>query len=527
MAETSDSHTVSANDLTLGQRLRQFNKMLVFIMVYMAMCAFNFGYDVGTFGGVQAMNSFGKKFGEYNEAKERYALPGWLSSIMTATPFLGKAVGCIVCGTIAERWGRRAAILGLCIVSFVGVVLQAAAQNAAMFTIGRVILFGMTGMAIVVVPIYQAETAPKALRGMFGSTIQLMIIFGQVVATLVSYGTKSIDTDAGWQIPVTLQILMPVLIFVLLPFLPESPRWLLSRDRREDAVKNLRKLRKSSTEEQIQEEIEALMFAKSSEVKGTWSEVFDKTNRVRTGVAVLAMFGQQITGQAFPSQYGVIFYQSQGFGDRSFLYNVIQNVASLVAVVTTWFYIDQVGRRPALLLGGTMMAIFMFILAGMGSVDQSNFNVHEQGAMVASLMLFQVFFNLSWAPCSYVIVSETAALRVKEKTNLLACVISVLTTFVTSFTLPYLINDQYAGLGGKVGYIYGTINVIMVVATFFFIPELKGRTLEEVDQLFESGIVLRKFKSVKTRTAEELYNDEVNTKHIHSEKKIEAVTTRV
>jgi MFS family permease len=161
-----------------------------------------------------------------------------------------------------------------------------------MFTIGRVILFGMTGMAIVVVPIYQAETAPKALRGMFGSTIQLMIIFGQVVATLVSYGTKSIDTDAGWQIPVTLQILMPVLIFVLLPFLPESPRWLLSRDRREDAVKNLRKLRKSSTEEQIQEEIEALMFAKSSEVKGTWSEVFDKTNRVsyeRKGLSLIEL----------------------------------------------------------------------------------------------------------------------------------------------------------------------------------------------------------------------------------------------
>jgi uncharacterized BrkB/YihY/UPF0761 family membrane protein len=119
------------------------------------------------------------------------------------------------------------------------------------------------------------------------------------------------------------------------------------------------------------------------------------------------MFGQQITGQAFPSQYGVIFYQSQGFGDRSFLYNVIQNVASLVAVVTTWFYIDQVGRRPALLLGGTMMAIFMFILAGMGSVDQSNFNVHEQGAMVASLMLFQVFFNLSWAPWSVIAIHES------------------------------------------------------------------------------------------------------------------------
>lgn len=85
----------------------------------MAMCAFNFGYDVGTFGGVQAMESFGRKFGKYDEAAGRYALPGYLSSIMTATPFLGKAVGCVVAGWIAEKWGRRACILVLCIVSFV------------------------------------------------------------------------------------------------------------------------------------------------------------------------------------------------------------------------------------------------------------------------------------------------------------------------------------------------------------------------------------------------------------------------
>ena len=113
---------------------------------------------------------------------------------------------------------------------------------------------------------------------------------------------------------------------------------------------------------------------------------------------------------------------------------------------------------------------------------------------------------------SYIIVSETAALRVKEKTNLLACVISVLTTFVTSFTIPYLINAQYANLGGKVGFIYGAINIIMVVMVFFFIPELKGRTLEEVDQLFASGVPLRNFKSTVTRDAQEIYRDEVKDK---------------
>lgn len=83
----------------------------------MALCAFNYGFDVGTFGGVQGMQSFSRRFGEYNPKKNVFSIPGWLLSIMTATPFLGKAVGCIVCGPIAEKWGRKFAILGLCILS--------------------------------------------------------------------------------------------------------------------------------------------------------------------------------------------------------------------------------------------------------------------------------------------------------------------------------------------------------------------------------------------------------------------------
>ena len=83
----------------------------------MALCAFNYGFDVGTFSGVQGMQSFTKHFGEYDENTARFAIPGWLLSIMTATPFLGKAVGCVICGPIAEKWGRKAAIFGLCVLS--------------------------------------------------------------------------------------------------------------------------------------------------------------------------------------------------------------------------------------------------------------------------------------------------------------------------------------------------------------------------------------------------------------------------
>lgn len=103
---------------------------------------------------------------------------------------------------------------------------------------------------------------------------------------------------------------------------------------------------------------------------------------------------------------------------------------------------------------------------------------------------------------SYVIVGEAAASRVKEKTNLLACIISITTTFVTSYTLPYLLNSPYANIGGKVGFVYGSICFASVAAAYFFIPELKGRSLEEVDQLFASGASLRKFKAIRTTPME-------------------------
>jgi MFS transporter, SP family, sugar:H+ symporter len=97
---------------------------------------------------------------------------------------------------------------------------------------------------------------------------------------------------------------------------------------------------------------------------------------------------------------------------------------------------------------------------------------------------------------SYVVTAECSSPRVKEKTSLLASSISVVTTFVTSFTLPYLLNPPYAALGGRVGYIYGSTCLACAVLAFFYIPELKGRSLEEVDQLFAMGIPLRKFNGV-------------------------------
>lgn len=103
-------------------------------------------------------------------------------------------------------------------------------------------------------------------------------------------------------------------------------------------------------------------------------------------VAVIAMFGQQITGQAFSSQYSVVFYQSEGYKSQAFLFNILSNVTGLVCLIATWFIIDQIGRRPMLMIGGSGMAIFLFIVGGVGVVK--NPNDSERGALVSPESFF-------------------------------------------------------------------------------------------------------------------------------------------
>ncbi|EXJ77352.1 hypothetical protein A1O3_09578 [Capronia epimyces CBS 606.96] len=499
--EPSSASTEEAR-LSIRQRLALFTPLTLFTMLYTASCAFNFGYDVGTFGGVQAMQSFAHKFGEYNETKKAWALSAYLSSLMTALPFLAKALGVVVGAWLSERFGRKLMFVALIACCYIGVTLQVAATTPAQFTVGRCLTFAATGLTVIGVPIYLAETSPRELRGMMNATIQLMISLGGLVASLVNLGTKNMTGDKAWQIPVGVQYVAPVFLTIGWFVLPESPRWLISRNQNDRALQSLRRLsKKSKSAAELDAEIAALYSADANKGKGTWREVFDRKNRVRTSVAILVMFGQQITGQAFVSQYSVVFYVSQGFASKAFLYGVLGAVAGVVCVAITWLLVDSIGRRTLLLLGGTFMAIFIFIVGGISTATHPSDAARH--TLVASVILFSAAYSLSWAPISYVVVSEVASNRVKEKTNLLACVVSVLTTFVTSFTAPYLINASYANLGGKVGFIYGSICWAILVLAYLYVPELKGRSLEEVDQLFSSGQPLRKFKHIRTKPVEE------------------------
>ncbi|KAM3511268.1 hypothetical protein MY11210_005069 [Beauveria gryllotalpidicola] len=331
---------------------------------------------------------------------------------MTATPFIGKLIGALVCGPICERWGRRTALGGLACISVVGVTLQTSATTTVQFTIG-----------------------PAGAHDVDDADDDCV-----VVSSLINLGTKSIPSDASWRIPVGLQLVTPALLLALWPLIPESPRWLLARNREGDAKESLRALHSGCLSEgDLRESLQTLRENLADTQKGPWREMFDGKNRIRTFVAVMAMVGQQITGQAFVSQYAAVFYQRNGFASQALLFTMLSNIAGMGGNVIAWSLVDGIGRR------------------------------------------------------SYIIVGEVAHTRVREKTSLLACSISIVITFLTSFTMPYLINPSHAGLGGKVGFLYGSLCFAITVVAYLGMPEMKGRTLEEIDALFEAGVPLRRF----------------------------------
>ncbi|KAL1637120.1 hypothetical protein SLS56_000778 [Neofusicoccum ribis] len=395
---------------------------------------FNFGYDVGVFGGLQAM-----------------------------TP------------PLAERFGRKKSLMFIAICSIIGTILQISANTAAQFTVGRITCYFMTGICMLMIPSYLAETAPQQLRGLIGGQIQIQIMFSQVVANLINYGTKQLDTDACWMIP-----------------LVESPRWLISRGDTEAASAALRKLRKNTDTQTLNEELSIMLYAKTNDGKGGWAEVMTGTNKRRAGVAILGMLCQQLSGQIFTSQYGVLFYQQQGYGN-SFALGIIYTALQFATALLTSFIVDKVGRRPLLLGGGVAQATFLYLVGGLGTIAHPNSAAKD--TLVAGLMLFGVFFGLTWAPLSYITMAESPARRVAEKTSMLANSISITCAFVISFTVPYLVNADYAGLGARVGFLYGSTTVCVTVLCWLFVPEMKGRSLEELDALFERGTPTRAFRS--------------------------------
>jgi SP family sugar:H+ symporter-like MFS transporter len=255
----------------------------------------------------------------------------------------------------------------MCVSSIVGVIIEATAKTSAQFIVGRIVLYFVSDLPFVsvsarspltfqavgitenAVPTFQSELVPAGARGAFVASIQFFISIAGLISSGVNKAFSTGTDPRSWIIPTSIQAIFPTIILIGLPFIPLSPRWLISKGRREDAVRVLQKMRpKEETITQACEaEVQAIEEALHHDVdKGSWIELFQGTNRRRTFIAVNTFILQQFTGQAFASQYGPRFYATVGLGAQAFTYGLIMGACGVVACFIGMILIDKLGRRP-------------------------------------------------------------------------------------------------------------------------------------------------------------------------------------
>ncbi|KAJ3798677.1 general substrate transporter [Lentinula aff. detonsa] len=461
---------------------------------------FLFGYDIGVISGLLVMPDFVQRFGQENPDGS-FTLSSSRQSIITSLLSAGTFVGALGQAFTADRFGRRPTILIWAGIFTIGVAIQTATvRSIAQITIGRFIAGLGVGAMSAIVPLYNGETAPKALRGTLLVLYQVQIITGIFLSYVFDLGTHALGGAASWRIPVGLQLVWGFILLSGIFFLPESPRHLLGIGKREEACVVISQLNSVPLDDPLVDElVDELQYAINAENEGgkaTWLECFSPVNGLwkRVVNGMMLQFLQQLNGQNFYYYYGDTFFQSAGTTLSPYVIQVILGAVSVVGTIPALWAIERVGRRRLLLIGAAWQAVCALIagLSGHFTLAPPNTAIgdltsrNKQGGdvLIAFAVLHVFGFSMFWGPTPWVYLGESFPLRIRPK----AIALGSATNWVWNFLLSFFAPKIAADIGPLILLIFFGMLVVAFIYVFFFIPETKGLTLEEVDEMYRSGV---------------------------------------
>ncbi|KAJ5780075.1 hypothetical protein N7457_005235 [Penicillium paradoxum] len=447
-----------------------------------------YGYNMSVAGGLLTLETFNNQFPRIDtihttgaENSDNSQIQGTVIALYS----VGGIFGSLSCIYLGDLWGRRKVIFITNLIAIIGAILMATSFQFAQFIVARLVLGLGIGGCIATVPVWQSEISPPDKRGSSVVTDGIFLGAGVTVALWIELGFFFVkDNSVSWRFPLAFQILMSATALIFITVLPESPRWLIKTGQVEEGRKVLAVLLDTDeNSDTVNESVESIQNSLSG-TSGSWTRLFKNGKKRIFHRAYLAATGQmfqQMCGVNLITYYAtVIFEEYLGMTPvKSRILSAAMTLMQCLGGYLAYYTIDRLGRRPLMLWSAGAMTICMAGLAGTTSPAAAD----NTGALVMAvifLYFFQFIFTVGFSGLTFLYAAEMAPLEVRAAVN----AISTATVWSFTFLIAQVTPVGFASIGNRYYIVFAVINAVIVPSVYFFFPETKGRSLEEIDEIF-------------------------------------------
>ncbi|RYO78976.1 hypothetical protein DL764_010065 [Monosporascus ibericus] len=452
-----------------------------------------FGYNQAGLGGLITEENWVQTFPQIDTVHttgEEKARKSTLQGFTIATFVIGALVGSLSCSYTGDKFGRRNCIFGAAVLTLIGEILECLSWSFAQLIVGRVVIGVGIGMLSSIVPVWQSETAGAKNRGQQVVLTGLFICLGYVLESWINLGFFTLpEGPATWRPPIAIACFFSVVLMASTYFFPESPRWLVLNNRKEEAAAALAALRGLPVDSfEVQSEVAGIEVSleETSRNAAKLSDMMkmgeDKL-AYRFGLCILLQFYQQMSGSNLISVYATILFQ-QNLGMDAFLSRTLSGGAltwKFLASFIAFFTIERFGRRFVFILSGVGMACCMVALAIATSFPRDN-----HAAQIAAgcfIYLYNTFVPIGFLGANFLYCTEVAPLRLRMAMSSISTANHWLWNFVVAMVTPVAINN----IGYQYYIVFAVIAACIPVSVHFLFPETMGRNLEDIDLMFKDS----------------------------------------
>ncbi|KXS93672.1 hypothetical protein AC579_3593 [Pseudocercospora musae] len=482
------------------------SRKCIVICCIVATANMQYGFDSAAIGSLQAMPGFLSVFGYPDESNPiGYGIDSTVQQLISSLLTLGSFLSSLAAGPFSAYFGRRDGLWLACLLNAVSCAVQLATKKTGVLYFGRLLMGLSNGFLVTFSTVYVSEAAPAHLRGVMVALFAYWVNIGSIIGAVVTnYTSKRLDS-ASYQIPIACLYIVPAFLAVGLFFVPESPRWLLHKGKESKARQALGKLRSQNLPQEAFE-TEWLEMIRGTEEEQTTAkgigflDMFRGVDLRRTLLCYGIIASQSGSGVWFIIAYQTYFFSISGI-TKSFEFSIMNSCIGFIGVnvgmyaMKNWF-----GRRSILMIGATVCGISQLIPAIVWSIAPM---VQPSGSVLVGFMaVFQFGYNSCVGAASYPVATELVSSRLRAYTVGSATSLGYILAWLCSFCSPYFINPNDLDLGAQYGYIWAASNLCCLVFFFFCMPEMKGRSLEQLDEIFAAKVPARKFKAHQCREIE-------------------------